>query len=267
MSTSCRCRLCGGEALVRFNLQIMGKYDAAFSECVRCNCLQTDEPFWLSEAYDDPTRVFDTGTAHRNQKMQAYVWFLTKLLKMGPNVSALDWGGGDGLFTRMLRDIGIDAYHSDKYSTNTYAAGFDGQSDKKYDLITAFEVYEHLPDPAREIDQIFSHEPEVHFLSTSIYKDQGKDWQYIWPTTGRHVFFYSRTGMEYLSRKYGYSLLCGRSYTLFHRKSISGIRRRFLRRLVNGKHERTIMTLFMMCHGKWHFEKDRQLICERLLDI
>ena len=53
----------------------------------------------------------------------------------------LDWGGGDGLLVRLLRDAGLDAYHHDRYADNLYAAGFEGDPTKRYSMVTAFEVF------------------------------------------------------------------------------------------------------------------------------
>ncbi|MCL4808668.1 MAG: methyltransferase type 11, partial [Thermoanaerobaculia bacterium] len=84
-------------------------------ECLTCRSLQTTPPFWLEEAYADQTRVFDTGAVLRNQTLQMQVWFLVRCLFGRSSVRALDWRGGTGLMTRMLRDIGVDAYHFDLY--------------------------------------------------------------------------------------------------------------------------------------------------------
>ena len=53
----------------------------------------------------------------------------------------------------------------------------------------SFEVLEHLGDPNKELDFLFKIQPNFIFVSTLFYKDYGKDWYYLHPNTGMHVFF------------------------------------------------------------------------------
>jgi hypothetical protein len=252
------CRLCGGTAIRQFRLALLEKYDVDFSRCSQCESLQTDEPFWLNEAYADQRRFFDTGAVSRNQTLLMYMWYVTRLFGFGDRTTVLDWGGGDGLLTRMMRDVGIDAYHFDKYATNRYAAGFDDALDRRYDIVTAFEVWEHLPNPAEAIEEIFSRKPAVHFLTTELYTGQGSDWGYIWPTTGRHIFFFSPKAMTFIAQKYGYSLLSVGRYTLFTRRALSPVRRWLLTRLLSGK-DRSLFHGYFAYHkrGASLVESDR----------
>jgi len=45
------CRLCGGEARLYGGRSVLGKYEVAYYECGQCGSLQTEEPYWLEEAY------------------------------------------------------------------------------------------------------------------------------------------------------------------------------------------------------------------------
>jgi Methyltransferase domain len=74
--------------------------------------------------------------------------------------TSLDFGGGDGLLCRLLRDRGIAAETMDEYADPAYARGHQGDLSKKYDLITASEVFEHLPDPAATLGKLFQARPE-----------------------------------------------------------------------------------------------------------
>lgn len=260
-----RCRLCGAPVAERFRLDVLGKYDVGFARCSRCRSLQTEpEPFWLSEAYADQRRFFDTGAVQRNQACQVCAGYLRWAFRMGPDATALDWGGGDGLFTRMLRDLGFDAYHSDRYATNTYAAGFDDTPGRQYDLVTAFEVYEHLANPAEEIAEIFARRPSVHLLSTSPYHGQGADWSYLWPSTGRHVFFYSPRAMQFIADTHGYDLLIVKDFVVFHRVPLSRFRRYVLRQVLGhhgGRWFRCLDALRPRQRGRC--ESDRALMVQR----
>jgi 2-polyprenyl-3-methyl-5-hydroxy-6-metoxy-1,4-benzoquinol methylase len=244
ITKNCSCRLCGGKAISQFQLLLLNKHNVDFFRCSQCESLQTEPPFWLDEAYADQRRFFDTGAVIRNQTVLVYLWYIQQLFGLRHETTALDWGGGDGLFTRMMRDIGIDAYHSDKYATNNYAAGFDDVTGKRYDIITTFEVWEHLANPAEVVQEIFAHKPAIVFLTTGLYTGQGADWKYIWPATGRHVFFFSRKAMEFIAEKYGYSVLIAGGCTVFFNRPLSRFRRSLLRRILSGKNRRVFHAIF-----------------------
>jgi hypothetical protein len=254
------CRLCAGSTIPRFRLTVLKKHDVGFSRCTQCESLQTDPPFWLEDAYADQRRFFDTGAVVRNQNLQVHLWYIKRLFGFADGVTALDWGGGDGLFTRMMRDIGIDAYHSDKFATNKFAPGFEDSPGRDYQIITAFEVWEHLPDPAVAIDEIFSRKPLVHFLTTGLYSGQDANWAYLWPTTGRHVFFFSAKAMQLIAKKYGYSVLVAGGCTLFYRCAISRFRRGLLLRVLSGKNRRLFHAIFLFLKKPGFVESDRTLM-------
>jgi 2-polyprenyl-3-methyl-5-hydroxy-6-metoxy-1,4-benzoquinol methylase len=47
---------------------------------------------------------------------------------------------------------------------NMFAVGFDDQGDQDYELITAFEVFEHLVDPMTEIENMLKKKVITFFL-------------------------------------------------------------------------------------------------------
>ena len=66
----------------------------------------------------------------------------------------LDYGGGYGLFVRMMRDRGFDFYRQDIHCENILADQFDLMdlpAGSKFAMLTAIEVFEHLQDPVAEL--------------------------------------------------------------------------------------------------------------------
>mgnify|MGYP001320862266 CR=1 FL=1 len=59
--------------------------------------------------------------------------------------NVIDFGGGEGLLCRMLRDYGANCYVMDKYREPTYGEGFTEPDFKSPDLLLAFELLEHFP--------------------------------------------------------------------------------------------------------------------------
>jgi hypothetical protein len=101
----------------------------------------------------------------------------------------MDFGGGHGIFTRIMRDCGFDFYHYDKYAENLFAAGFEANLGQKYNLITSFENFEHFVNPIEEIEKLIKMSDTLYF-STSLIPSAYpsiKDWWYYSPNTGQHI--------------------------------------------------------------------------------
>jgi hypothetical protein len=180
----------------------------------------------------------------RTQQMQALIYFVARLLGLSENDTVLDWGGGNGLLVRMLRDAGLQAYLLDKYVANHYAVGFEDDSERHHKLILAFEVWEHLAHPKIDVAQIFDRRPDAHLLSTLIYKGQGEDWSYLHPESGKHVFFYTERAMFHIAKRFGYEVLVSERYTVFLRSPISRWKSQILRFLLPSSRHRWLRPLF-----------------------
>jgi hypothetical protein len=198
------CRLCGGLSRHIFKQTILQKYEVGFYKCDTCLSLQTEDAYWLDEAYGNSLSYLDTGRAQRNLSDLAVCFFVSKLYGLR---NIIDFGGGDGLLCRFLRDYGLNCFVKDKYAAPTYAQGFTEPDFQNPDLVIAFEVLEHFPNPAKDLDSLFSLNPQVLFVSTGIYTNEQSDWWYLAPETGQHIFFYSKEALHLIADKYGYGLL------------------------------------------------------------
>ena len=219
---SISCRLCGGQASSHFRARLLDKYEVGYFACKTCGCLQTEQPYWLAEAYAEERHYLDTGAALHVQLSQYLVFLIVKIFRLRRTEKLLDWGGGDGLLARMLRDAGLDAYSFDKYAINSYASGFDDDGRQHYGIITAFELLEHLVDVRAELEQMFARQPDVVMFSTEQWRGQGPDWSYRVPEGGQHVFFYSERTMCWIGKHFGYDVRPGFKYTIFSRKYWQG---------------------------------------------
>lgn len=204
-----------------FSKLLLGKYDISFFRCGNCLCLESEPPYWLDEAYGGQRALPDIGMASRTLQLQCLVFFMSKVLRLSRTAKVLDWGGGNGLLVRLLRDIGLDAHVFDTYARNFYAVGFERQESTSYDLITAFEVWEHFVDPSTELEGFFSRSPAHILISTGLYENQGDEWNYLTPLSGRHVFFYSAAGRDFVARRFGYQLTGRGGLSLFSKLALS----------------------------------------------
>jgi 2-polyprenyl-3-methyl-5-hydroxy-6-metoxy-1,4-benzoquinol methylase len=86
-------------------------------------------------------------------------------LRFVPAGACLDFGGGHGILTRLMRDYGFDFYHYDKYAENLFACGFEGGLNERYNVITSFENFEHFVSPMDEIEKLLSITDTIYFTT------------------------------------------------------------------------------------------------------
>jgi hypothetical protein len=242
------CRLCGGSTQTTFRAKILGQHDVAYHECGACGSLQTDAPFWLVDAYaGSHLSSFDAGAVARNLCCQAYVYAIARVLRVFPAATVLDFGGGNGLLCRLLRDIGFDARRFDGFAVNDFAQSFD-DAGASYDIVCAFEVVEHLSNPAEDLAGMFNRAKRLVIISTEVYAKQGRDWWYLNPASGQHVFFYSRGAMTHIATQFGfqYHPLVG-SLHLFSREKLTKAKRLVLARAVSNPAQKCVRAYLGYC--------------------
>jgi hypothetical protein len=162
------CKICNKGVEKCFNHKVLNKYNVDYFYCESCIFIQTEEPYWLEEAYATPIGAIDTGIVKRNfllaHRTTAILYFL-----FNKNGNYLDYAGGNGMLVRMMRDFGFDFYWQDKFSSNIFAGGFDYHNDLgKINLITCFEAFEHFSDPVREIEKLLDISNNI-LLSTELF--------------------------------------------------------------------------------------------------
>jgi len=268
------CRLCGGETTFQFFKLILNKYQVRYWRCTKCRSLQTDTPHWLAESYRTVHSATDTGMVARNWQMAQTTSLLLRLAGVDAQTPCLDWGGGNGLFCRTMRDQAYNFVNSDKYADPFYCIGFM-QEDwglAVSDIVTSFEVFEHLPDPAVQLKEILKLDPKIWIFSTQLYAAQDRNWSYLSPELGRHVFFYSDVGLSRFAEAHGYRLVRGRELHMFLKRSDHGYLQGRLQRyaafrlLAGAKPAQLAAALHFLSRQRkayQHWQADSQLIREK----
>lgn len=201
------CKVCSNTSNLLFKAKILNKYTVSYYKCTNCGFVNTEEPFWLDEAYNDAITFLDIGLISRNIQLSNIV---KKLLvkNFNPQGNYLDYAGGYGIFVRLMRDYGYNYFRQDTYCENLFAKNFDTQDAhfniKNFELITAFEVFEHLQNPKEILVELLKKTDNI-LISTLLipnYKIQNEtDWWYFVPEIGQHISFYSLESLEYLAQE------------------------------------------------------------------
>jgi hypothetical protein len=199
------CKICAHKSLIFATAKLLSKYQIEYFKCTNCGFIQTEEPYWLEEAYQEPINISDTGIVARNiylAKITANVIYFL----FDRNAYFLDYAGGYGLLTRLMRDIGFNFYWYDPFTRNLFARGFESLRSVKYELITSFESFEHFVNPLQDIEKMLAISKNILFTTELIPNTELKDWWYFGFEHGQHISFYSLKTLSFIASKYGLNL-------------------------------------------------------------
>lgn len=201
-----RCKICDSNSSSIFSKNIINKYPTDYFQCQNCGFIQINEPHWLDEVYSEEICGLDIGLIGRNLHYSEKIENLLYNNDFDINAKFLDFAGGYGMFTRMMRDKGFDYYHDDKYSKNIFAKGFElsdlEEEDQWFEIISAIELMEHLVDPYKELDYIFSLTDSFVFTTELVPEDDIENWWYLSPEHGQHVAFHTQKSLDVIAKKY-----------------------------------------------------------------
>ena len=219
------CSICNQKAIPFDKAKVLDKYDVQYYRCTECGFIQTEDPYWLDEAYTDAINASDLGLVHRNinnARMTRSVIFLF----FNQAGKFLDYAGGYGMFTRMMRDSGLDYYHHDAYCENLFAVSFDlsviGKTE--FDMLTVFEVFEHLKDPKVALEELLGYSGNILFSTDLLPSNPPKvdDWWYYGTDHGQHISIYTENSLRKLAGEFGLHFVTDRRRIhMFSRRRVS----------------------------------------------
>lgn len=228
------CRVCETPINTFAQAQILGHVDVTYGRCPSCGMVMALDPTWLDEAYGDAIAKLDVGLLDRCQILASVTASVlrTERLRGG---RFLDWAGGYGTLTRLMRDRGYDFVHNDPMALNVFAEGHEvaDPGTDRFDLVTAFEVLEHLTDPVAALSPLAASTDRL-LATTQVVPSPTPaptEWDYYALESGQHVTFYTQASLEELARRLGYDGVVTSSLVhLFYRGRLSALTRAMVRR-------------------------------------
>jgi len=224
------CKICGSETYKIFNAELLNKYNVAYFQCKNCGFAQTEKPYWLQEAYESPINLSDTGVIYRSERMSKITTSLITLF-FNTKGTFLDYAGGLGVFTRQMRDIGFDYYWHDPYTKNELSRGFEGSLDKKYEVVTTFESFEHFENPLDEVEKILKFTDTI-ILTTDLISNPApahSQWWYYGSEHGQHIAFHSKGSFKVMAKKFGLNYHNAMNVHILTKKKIGFLGTQFLK--------------------------------------
>lgn len=219
------CLICRSSSESFAKATILGKYDIEYFRCRDCHFVQTEEPYWLDEAYSEAIVSSDVGLISRNER---FARISDRVLRFiyPTAIRCVDYGGGYGMFTRMMRDRGHHFLHRDPFCRNLFASGWEAEaSSDGFDLLTAFEVFEHFTDPHKDL-QILDATAEHWLVSTEptpVPTPLPDQWWYYVLDGGQHTCLWSTRALQSVASHYGRHLTSYRGIHLFSKSRTNAL--------------------------------------------
>ena len=227
MNQQVNCPLCGGTGEGEIQYEVPGGNIARLMVCSNCKFLFVDNPRWLAGSFAQNLNQFDVGSADRSLIVAGFVRSLFSR-KQASRVKVLDFGGGDGLATRTLRDSGVDCRWEDPYCQPVFAVGPDQSEISHFDLVFMSEVALHLTDPLEMIKSLTARSDRLLMTAVVPPEKIATDWWYLMPQTGQHVAFYPVETLRWIAKRLSLHLLTDGRF--FHQ--FSTLRPSFLERVM-----------------------------------
>jgi hypothetical protein len=222
------CPICNTSSNGLFHVLVQGKKKVELNSCPHCEFAFYPEQNWINHSFSDELNSLDVGATDRTIIAADYLSVVLKSLKFA-NGRFLDYGGGYGLLSRIMRDRGFNFENYDPFTKQIFPTSGHASSnplEQKYDAITLIEVALHFEDPVKEFKKLLELSDYVLFTAVLTDKKLDSDWWYLSPETGQHVALFSSKTLEEIANKLGVNVTSdGKFFHVFHRKELTKMTR------------------------------------------
>ena len=199
-------KYCTHDEIVEYELSGIPIY---YSNCKSCGFTYANDIYlwnhddFKKKIYNEEYIKYDQDyvEVRPQQSFKFLVDFFGESLK---NANHLDYGGGSGRLVDIMNQNGISSVNYEPFSSDSVIPNY------QFDLITAFEVLEHVPNPVDLFDKIngLLSDPGIFLFGTQvndgwITKGKRLDWWYASPRNG-HISLFSKKSLSLLAEKYGF---------------------------------------------------------------
>jgi 2-polyprenyl-6-hydroxyphenyl methylase/3-demethylubiquinone-9 3-methyltransferase len=229
------CKICQSEAPL-FGSIDFNKYSPAwghfrpslsgiqifYNQCLSCNFLFSSSfDQWSLEDYAehiyndlyhfvDPQMTIDRPKSDVNR-------FINFFGDLNKDLMILDYGGGKGGFSEFLRQEGF----KNVVSYDPFFSDFNRMPEIKFDIVTCFEVIEHVPFPMDVIENLSNlvKDTGLVLIGTALipqdFLEKGLNWWYVMPRNG-HISIFSREALNKAWGQFNFQVFQNIEQTSYH---------------------------------------------------
>jgi len=199
-----KCKICHTNTKILKNNSIKETYEI----CPHCEAISLQDKFIVTQQrekaqYENHNNSFESkGYVEMFEKFLDYFW--QNLDKNATN--ALDFGSGPGpVLAQILenRSLHVDIYDKFYQPKKPY-------KNKKYDLITSTEVFEHLQDPLKILKLLKRHlEKGGQIAIMTLFHDNNEEsfWKWWYRRDPTHILFYTPKTFEVMADMCGLKVI------------------------------------------------------------
>jgi hypothetical protein len=209
---------------------IQGTFVAEYFQCSSCQFVYANNPEWIQGSFTKQLNQLDLGSVDRSLILADFMEVFCRSNNLR-GAKSLDWGGGYGLLTRIMRDRGFNFFNYDPFVEDLFSGPSVGSPDEKYDCICISEVLLHLPDPRSTLKQLMGQCDYLLVTAVVPPSDISSSWWYLMPDTGQHISLFPVKTLKSIADQIGVHLTTdGRFFHLFHTPHMSFLRKTILRK-------------------------------------
>lgn len=222
--TKAECPICNSPANMLFSVMVQGENRSELNSCSICEFAFYPDQNWISKSFSDELNSLDVGATDRTIIAADYLSVVLKSQKLSHGMF-LDYGGGYGLLSRIMRDRGFNFENFDPYTRQIFPTSgqqSDSPLEQKYDAVTLIEVTLHFEDPVKEFKKLLEMSDIVLFTAVLTDEKLDSDWWYLSLETGQHIALFSKKTLSALAEKLDVKLTTdGKFFHIFHRENLT----------------------------------------------
>lgn len=199
MMDKVKCVICEGTTEIKLHVDIHDWQKQPLFQCRACSFYFFHQPDWLPQSFSAELNELDLGSVARCSFVADFMAAIFSSDR--ENTRVLDWGGGDGLLTRLLRERGFDCVWYDPFVQPRFVGDAIYEGDSPVGVTVASEVFLHLTDPLRALRSLLAISDIVVVTAVVPPKQVNPNWWYLMPETGQHVSFFPITALKELANR------------------------------------------------------------------